>query len=261
MNDVAKQQVIPITEHRGGTMPIPQQSETAAIMHMIERAARDPAVDITKLQQLLELRTKIEEREAARQFDEAMADAQSEMRPIAADAPNKQTNSKYASYAALDRALRPIYSKHRFGVSFNTGKDAPEGYVRVLAAVTHGAHTREYHIDMPADGKGAKGGDVMTKTHATGSAVTYGRRYLLTMIFNIAVGDDDGNSAGGETITEAQAKELEKLITDTGGDVAKFCEFAHVDHLADISVAKFDAAKTAINNAARARAAKKATEK
>ena len=51
---------------------------------------------------------------------------------------------------------------------------------------------------MPADGKGAQGRDVMTRTHATGSAVSYGRRYLLLMIFNIAVGgeDDDGNAAG-----------------------------------------------------------------
>ena len=44
--------------------------------------------------------------------------------------------------------------------------------------------------------KGAKGGDVMTKTHAAGSALTYGQRYLLKMIFNIAIGsDDDGNAA------------------------------------------------------------------
>ncbi len=261
MNDTAKQQVIPITEHRGGSMPIPQQSDTAAMIHMIERMARDPSVDLARLQMFIELRLKLEDREAERQFDTAMADAQAEMRMVATDASNKQTSSRYASYAALDRAIRPIYSKHRFAISFDTDTDAPEGFVRVLAFVSRCGHKKKHHVDMPADGKGAKGGDVMTKTHATRSAVTYGKRTLLEMIFNIAVGDDDGNAASGESITEAQAKELEKLITDTGGDVAKFCEFAHVDQLADISVAKFDAAKTAINNAARARAAKKATEK
>lgn len=244
-------------------MPIPQQSETAAMLHMIERLARDPSVDLSRIQLFIDLRLKLEDREAERQFGIAMADAQSEMRMVATDASNKQTSSRYASYAALDRAIRPIYSKHKFAISYDTGKDAPEGFVRVLAFVTRGGHTKNHHVDMPADGKGAKGGDVMTKTHATRSAVTYGKRTLLEMIFNIAVGDvdDDGNAAGGESITEAQAQELEKLIKDTGGDVAKFCEFAHVDQLADISVAKFDAAKTAINNAARARAAKKATEK
>ncbi len=44
---------------------------------------------------------------------------------------------------------------------------------------------------MPADGKGAKGGDVMTKTHAVGAAKSYGKRYLLKDIFNIAIGEED----------------------------------------------------------------------
>ena len=51
---------------------------------------------------------------------------------------------------------------------------------------------------MPIDTKGARGGDVMTRTHATGSALTYGKRYLLIAMFNLAIEeDDDGNAAGG----------------------------------------------------------------
>jgi hypothetical protein len=50
---------------------------------------------------------------------------------------------------------------------------------------------------MPIDTKGARGGDVMTRTHATGSAYTYGKRYLLIGMFNLSIDDDDdGNSAG-----------------------------------------------------------------
>ena len=66
----------------------------------------------------------------------------------------------------------------------------------MLAYVSHvGGHTRRYEAAMPADGKGAKGGDVMTKTHAFGAATSYGMRYLLKMIFNVAIGeyDLDGN--------------------------------------------------------------------
>ena len=64
--------------------------------------------------------------------------------------------------------------------------------MRVLCYVSHSAgHTRTYQCDMPSDGKGAKGNDVMTKTHAAGSAASYGMRYLLKMIFNIAIGEDD----------------------------------------------------------------------
>src|SRR5690606_25412546 len=107
------------------------------------------------------------------------------------------TKSHYATHAAIDRVLRPIYTEHGFALSFNTSPlDAPD-MVRVLCYVTHASgHTRTYQIDIPADGKGAKGGDVMTRTHATGSAAQYGMRYLLKMIFHVSIGaDDDGNTA------------------------------------------------------------------
>lgn len=166
---------------------------------MFERLASDPNTSVEKIERLMALWERVEARKSEGLFNAAMSGAQNEMRPIAADASNPQTRSRYASYAALDRALRPIYTNHGFALSFNTG-DAPiTDYVRVLCDVTHlGGHVRTYHVDMPADGKGAKGGDVMTKTHAVGSALSYGMRYLLKMIFNVAVGedDDDGNAAG-----------------------------------------------------------------
>jgi len=159
---------------------------------MFERMVRDPSVDVDKLDKLMQLQERMLARTAQEQFNIAMSAAQTDMRPVAADADNPQTRSRYASYAALDRALRPLYTKHGFGLSFDTGDGAADQCVRVLCYVTHIAgHARTYHVDMPADGKGAKGGDVMTKTHATGAAMSYGMRYLLKMIFNVAVGEDD----------------------------------------------------------------------
>jgi hypothetical protein len=176
---------------------VPVQTEVAA---MFERLASNPDASVEKIERLMALWERGEARKAETAFNAAMSQAQTEMRRVAADAENPQTRSRYASYAALDRALRPIYTKHGFGLSFDTGHDAPPDTVRVLCYATHAdGHARTYHVDMPADGKGAKGGDVMTKTHAAGSAVTYGMRYLLKMIFNVAIGedDDDGNRAGG----------------------------------------------------------------
>jgi len=180
-----------------------QESATSAF----ERLARDPAVDVDKLERLMQMHERMQARFSQEQFNAAMAQAQKAMRPVAADAYNPQTRSRYASYEALDGDVRPIYSEHGFGLSFNTGDCPLPEYVRVICDVTHvGGHSKGYHIDMPADGKGAKGGDVMTRTHATGAAVSYGMRYLLKMIFNIAVGegDDDGNSAAAKT-KEAKA--------------------------------------------------------
>jgi hypothetical protein len=80
---------------------------------------------------------------------------------------------------------------------------------------------------MPADGKGAKGGDVMTKTHATGAAMSYGMRYLLKMIFNVAIGEDDkdGNAPEQRTATAPEGYEKWKAdmtaCADTGRDQLK----------------------------------------
>lgn len=157
--------------------------------------SRDAAIDV--IERLAALSKEERDREAEIQFNLAMNRAQSELRRIAPDLNNPQTHSKYASYAALDRVVRPIYVQNGFSLSFNTeDTDKPE-VVKVLCYVSHaGGHTRTYRTAMPADGKGAKGNDVMTKTHATGSAMQYGMRYLLKFIFNIAIGtDDDGNGA------------------------------------------------------------------
>lgn len=221
------------------------QVEADAFLTMIERAARDPSVDMDKMERLISMRERMQASAAERAYEDAMAAAQQEMDPVRADANNPQTKSKYASYFALDNAIRPIYTKHGFSLSFDTGDGAPEGYVRVICKVACRGHRERPHIDMPADGKGAKGGDVMTKTHATGSAVQYGKRYLLGMIFNIAVSkDDDGNSASRvrepERINQKQLERLQKLLEETNSDTAAFCQIGNLDALPDMLAADFD---------------------
>lgn len=168
---------------------------TDPLINMIERAARDQSIDIDKLERLIAMAERQRATAAEQAFNEAMNAAQSEIEPVRKDCANSQTRSKYASYSALDGDVRPIYVKHGFSLSFNTGDAKKEEDIRVFCSISRGGHTRLYQIDMPADGKGAKGSDVMTKTHATGSGVSYGMRYLLKMIFNISEYDDDGNAA------------------------------------------------------------------
>ena len=182
---------------------------TLAFLQMIERAARDPSIDIDKLDRLLLMRERENARVAEQTFNAAMAAAQAEMEPIRFDSSNDQTRSRYASYAALDRTVRPIYTRHGFALSFNTADAALPEQARIVCDACHaGGHTRRYHVDMPVDGKGARGGDVMTKTHAMGSGISYGMRYLLRMIFNLAIDqDDDGNAAGGRGKTAPAAEE------------------------------------------------------
>lgn len=173
-------------------------NRTTALISVIERLATNQATDVDKLQKMIELQERLLDRQAQDEFRISMSEAQSEMRSVAKDAYNPQTRSRFASHEALDDALRPVYTKYGFSQSFDTADSPLPEHVRVVCEVSHrGGFTRPYHIDIPADGKGAKGGDVMTKTHATVSAVSYGMRTLNRMVWNVATGegDDDGNRA------------------------------------------------------------------
>ncbi len=214
---------------------------------MIARAAADPTVDVLKMLQLVEMRDRELKRIAEEAFNEALSDAQQEMRPVAADAENPQTRSRYASYAALDRAIRPIYTRHGFSLSFDEGDTTKPDHIRVLCYVARGGYSRTYKKDIAADGKGAKGGDVMTKTHASGAAGSYGMRYLLRMIFNIAVGEDDTDgNAGVECISDGQVADLSALLSDVGASKDALLSWLKLERLADIPADRYSAVVRAV---------------
>lgn len=215
-------------------------SEAATLMQIISRAATDPGFDVVKMKQLLEMHTQIGARQSEAAFNSAMSDAQAEMGPISADSNNPQTKSKYASYAKLDRVLRPIYTKHGFALSFDEGESPKEMHIRVLCHVSHNqGHSRTYHKDMPADGKGAKGGDVMTLTHAAGAAMSYGMRYLLKGIFNVAVGEDDNDGNTAETIGPGQAADIRALLTETNASEDSFLRTIKAKSIETIPLAAY----------------------
>jgi hypothetical protein len=181
------------------------------LLGALVRAASDQTTDIDKMERLFSMHQKLEAAQAERQFNEAMSECQREMGTIGADMTNSQTRSKYTSYAKLDRVVRPIYTKHGISISFDTGDAPKDEYVRVLAYVSRGGYTRTYKVDIPADGKGAKGGDVMTKTHASGAAISYGSRYLLKSIFNLAIGEEDADGNTGHTATMPEGQKADFL--------------------------------------------------
>jgi hypothetical protein len=181
---------------------------------------------IDTIERLVALAEKMALREAEGEFNDAMNRVQAKMQPIRTDCHNTQTNSRYASYRALDNALRPIYSPEGFSISYNTEVCDKPDTVRMLALVSRGQYTRTYRsADMPADGKGAKGGDVMTKTHASGAAMAYGMRYLLRMIFNIAIGeeDTDGNKTeeASDEDNEWLRERLDWISSSTANELPK----------------------------------------
>ena len=93
----------------GGSVALPQSAQEAGnLIHVIAAAARDPSVDIDKMERLWAMHEQLTNRANEASFNAAMNKAQSEMGRISADAENPQTRSQYATYGKLDSMVRPI---------------------------------------------------------------------------------------------------------------------------------------------------------
>lgn len=225
------------------------QADAASIMQVISKAASDPNTDVNKLERLMAMYERMTDRQAEGFFNDALKLAQEEMPRVLKDKENDHTQSKYTTLEALNKAVVPIITKHGFSLSFGTADSPLEKHYRVTCRVSHsGGYSRDYHADVPADMTGPSGKLNKTATHGFGSAVSYGRRYLMLLIFNISTTekDDDGNSAGGGFITEEQVEILSELIKETKADLTKFLKYIGANALYEIPVKKFNQARLAL---------------
>jgi hypothetical protein len=199
----------------------------ASPMNLLSIALQNNAA-IDVIERLAALQEKAMLRDAEIAFNDALSRVQGEIKRVAPDLVNPQTSSRYASYAAIDRVIRPIYTREGMSLSFSHDDCPKAEHVRVLCFASLGAYTRTYQMDMPTDGKGAKGKDVMTTTHATATADSYAKRYLVKDIFNIAIGegDTDGNLPAGQGLSEKRMDELGKGIAAASSvDELRKCYF------------------------------------
>lgn len=231
------------------------QVGAASIMEVIGRAASDPNTDVDKLERLLGMYERITAREAEVAFNESLKAAQAEMPQIKRDAKNDQTNSRYARLETVSQAMDPIITKHGFALSFGTAESPLPSHYRITCTLSHEAgHSRDYHADVPADLTGMKGTQNKTATHAFGSTMSYGRRYLKLMMFDVALTDDDGNAAESTFISAAQAQQIATLMEEAGADQGAFLKYMGVDEVAHIRVNEFRKALTALAAAKKRRA-------
>ncbi len=179
---------------------VPATGEESSMLSIIARAASDPAVDVTKMERLMAMQERLYAKQAEQAFNVAMTAVQSQVRYIQKDATNPQTGSKYARLETVNKAISPVATEHGFSLSYGTADCPIPDCVRVTCLVLHvGGHSRQYQVDVPMDILGMKGNPSKTRTHGFGSSLSYGRRYLTLLIFNLSTGeeDDDGNASGG----------------------------------------------------------------
>jgi hypothetical protein len=212
-------------------------------------AAVTANTDLDKLQKLMELQFKWESEQARKAYADDFASAQADIEPAVKNLKNKQTNSSYADLSGVIECAQPVYTKYGFSVKFNEGDCPKEGHIRVLAEVQHRlGYSEHYHKDVPIDGKGLRGNENMTQIHGNASSFTYGRRYLMCMIWNIPTADNDGNktSTAEPFINEKQLSQILDLLAAKELPEKGLLEYMKVAKLEDIFAKDYHKAVNAI---------------
>lgn len=210
-------------------------------MAMLAQVCSNPEIDPDRLDKFMALYERQRAWEAEVAFAEAMSACKAELPAVVRDKKNTHTNSRYASLEAVAERIDPVISKHGFSISFNQDKSQLPDHILLVATVTHKAgHSRVHSLDLPLDSAGAKGNTNKTDIQAMGSTVSYGRRYLKLMIFDVSVADqdNDGNRAT-ETIDAKQFKILSDLFKLHDADLPLFLQWAGIDDLCDLPKSKY----------------------
>lgn len=224
----------------------------APMVAMIERIAMDPNIPIDRLEKMLAMKERMEDRAredqdrfARQAYFKAMAECQADLPVVVKRSRNDHTKSTYADLAAIEQQAMPTIHRYGFMVSFQPAGMNDKGEQRIKWTVAHSAgHIETGEAEIPVDNAGTNGTKNKTGTQAFGSTATYGRRYLLCMLFNISTGDDrDGNNTAPqgstEPITADQVATIRRLIDQAEVEVEHFCERWEVNAVSEIEQRRY----------------------
>jgi hypothetical protein len=173
---------------------------------MLDRWATDPTIEPEKITLIWNIRREYMEElrkdraEAARiAYNDVMARASAEIAQLERTRPNSFLNYKYAPLSAIDKALRPVLEKHGLGLRFTTEESMDKNVVTVAAVTSYHGHEERIMLSSLPDRSGSGGQRTKTDVQALGSTVTYLRRYLTMLIFNLVPADDPTDDDGEAT--------------------------------------------------------------
>ncbi|MBB6424989.1 ERF family protein [Sphingopyxis sp. JAI128] len=180
---------------------------SASLMDVIAQAARDPSVDIDKMERLIAMQERVQGRDAQTQYYSALAEMQPNL-PIIDErggikGRDGTIQSTYALWEDVNEAIRPTLAEHGFSLSFRVSR--ADGEIIVTGILAHrSGHREETTLSLPTDTSGSK-----NAVQAVGSSTSYGKRYTAFALLNITTTgeDDDGNKAGMKKIVHETARD------------------------------------------------------
>lgn len=199
---------------------LPQQvtvsNESQAIMNAITNACADPNMDVAKFEKMWQLYDVMQKRQAEQAFSAALANMQADL-PTVVEKGMGHNSKTYALLEDVIGLVRPVMSKYGFAIIFNI--EQVEKSITVTSILKHSqGHEERTSITLPHDGSGSK-----NAVQAIGSSISYGKRYTLLAMLNIATcgEDDDAKSSHTVLVKPAQAQTIIDLLLESDGMTKK----------------------------------------
>lgn len=218
-------------------------------MALMIEAIRDPSFDPAKAKALCDLRDHEEDRALQRMklqaeidFNEALASVKKRLPAIVGADRRGDKNNAYATLEKVSKTMDPIIAEHGFTISYGMAESSLSDHARITAKLSRGLHSRDYFVDFPSGAhKSPTGKELMTPVQGVGVLISYARRYLKLMIFDVVVGNEDidGSAKGIGLITEDQAGQLLKLCAEKGIDASKFQKAFQVPNIEALPAVRF----------------------
>lgn len=184
-------------------LPSTTDMENAAMISVIERAARDPSVDIAKLERLVELQAQAQARRAKSAYLTAIAKMQSEL-PAVARHGKGHNDKRYARFEDIVNAVMPVLTKHGFSLTYRVTQT--ETTMTVIGVLGHAeGHTEQTEMTLPADNSGGK-----NIVQAWGSSASYGKRYVALTLLGIATEDEDDDGRAAARVKRKSSAESKR---------------------------------------------------
>jgi len=180
-------------------------------LSLMQQALTTPNMDMSVLKDMLTMQKEVMAQQAIIDFNNDFS-AMSKEIPVIAHT-KKSYSTTYTPLEDIVNIVRPILSQYGFSVSFNNHQDSV-GIVTVTCQLRHkGGHMIENALTLPTEAV-TKG---MNAMQAIGAAISYGKRYTLCGILNIATTADDDNNGFA---TNAKSEASKKPLTDARLDKA-----------------------------------------
>jgi len=213
-------------------------------MSMIERAL-ERGHDVAVIEKLMELQDRNQRDISRRAFDQAIAAAKAEFKPILKSGKvshgHGKTSFDHETLIDISNAVDGALS--RYGLHYRYRVSQTDRIIVTCIIAHKDGHSEETTLSGQPDTSGAK-----NSIQAVGSTVTYLQRYTLKAALGLAAAaDDDGRVAdqriGNENITADQWQELTGLIEKAGIDESVVLTAAKVSALDFLPARDFDRIK------------------